>query len=380
MTETGIVFNVQRFTIHDGPGMRTEFFLKGCPLRCQWCSNPESWAPQPQVGVYRTKCIGRKVCGGCEDSCPEGDIFRFTAGKLAGIDRTKCTDCLACYEECPSDALKQWGRQMTVEECMELIRRDQGYYERSGGGVTVSGGDPLVQSDFVEALFRACKAEGYHTCCESTFCASWSEVEKVLPYTDLIISDLKLMDSALHRQYTGVGNELILQNLRRLAQEGRELILRIPVIPGVNDGRQNIEASAVLSSDSWAGRCDPAAFEFMRLGRGKIQITGDPVPDGSRAPAAPSVPAAGRRNCKVFQQPGHPLPRGHQRKRRESTGINHHTKEEHPWQLSTPPHAAPSRTIKFTAWAIRSTTRIGRPTPASTSCARLFWTVVMMWM
>lgn len=139
MTETGIVFNVQRFTIHDGPGMRTEFFLKGCPLRCQWCSNPESWAPQPQVGVYRTKCIGRKVCGGCEDSCPEGDIFRFTAGKLAGIDRTKCTDCLTCYEECPSDALKQWGRQMTVEECMELIRRDQGYYERSGGGVTVSG-------------------------------------------------------------------------------------------------------------------------------------------------------------------------------------------------------------------------------------------------
>lgn len=138
MTETGIVFNVQRFTIHDGPGMRTEFFLKGCPLRCQWCSNPESWAPQPQVGVYRTKCIGRKVCGGCEDSCPEGDIFRFTAGKLAGIDRTKCTDCLACYEECPSDALKQWGRQMTVEECMELIRRDQGYYERSGGGVTPS--------------------------------------------------------------------------------------------------------------------------------------------------------------------------------------------------------------------------------------------------
>ena len=122
MTKTGIVFNVQRFTIHDGPGMRTEFFLKGCPLRCQWCSNPESWAPQPKVGVYRTKCIGRKVCGGCEDSCPEGDIFRFTAGKLAGIDRTKCTDCLACYEECPSDALKQWGRQMTVEECMELIK------------------------------------------------------------------------------------------------------------------------------------------------------------------------------------------------------------------------------------------------------------------
>ena len=242
MTETGIVFNVQRFTIHDGPGMRTEFFLKGCPLRCQWCSNPESWAPQPQVGVYRTKCIGRKVCGGCEDSCPEGDIFRFTAGKLAGIDRTKCTDCLACYEECPSDALKQWGRQMTVEECMELIRRDQGYYERSGGGVTVSGGDPLV-----------------------------------LPYTYLIISDLKLMDSALHRQYTGVGNELILQNLRRLAQEGRELILRIPVIPGVNDGRQNIEASADFILRQLGGQVRTLQLlSFMRLGEEKYKSLGIP--------------------------------------------------------------------------------------------------------
>ena len=249
MAETGIVFNVQRFTIHDGPGMRTEFFLKGCPLRCQWCSNPESWAPQPQVGVYRTKCIGRKVCGGCEDSCPEGDIFRFTAGKLAGIDRTKCTDCLACYEECPSDALKQWGRQMTVEECMELIRRDQGYYERSGGGVTVSGGDPLVQSDFVEALFRACKAEGYHTCCESTFCAS----------------------------RTGRPSEKYGRDLTRLAQEGRELILRIPVIPGVNDGRQNIEASADFILRQLGGQVRTLQLlSFMRLGEEKYKSLGIP--------------------------------------------------------------------------------------------------------
>ncbi|WP_347070510.1 4Fe-4S binding protein [Faecalibacterium taiwanense] len=133
MDQTGIVFNVQRFTIHDGPGVRTEFFLKGCPLRCQWCSNPESWALQPQVGVYRTKCIGRRACGACDDSCPQGEIFRFTAGRLAGIDRTKCSDCLVCAEECPSDALKQWGRPMKVEECMEIVRRDRGYYERSGG-------------------------------------------------------------------------------------------------------------------------------------------------------------------------------------------------------------------------------------------------------
>ena len=143
---------------------------------------------------------------------------------------------------------------------MELIRRDQGYYERSGGGVTVSGGDPLVQSDFVEALFRACKAEGYHTCCESTFCANWSEVEKVLPYTDLIISDLKLMDSALHRQYTGVGNELILQNLRRLAQEGGSSSSASRSSRGSTMGGRTSRPARISSSDSWAGRCEPCSF------------------------------------------------------------------------------------------------------------------------
>lgn len=277
MDQTGIVFNVQRFTIHDGPGVRTEFFLKGCPLRCRWCSNPESWALQPQVGVYRTKCIGHKACGACEDSCPQGEIFHFTAGRLAGIDRTKCSDCLVCAEECPSDALKQWGRPMTVEECMEIVRRDKGYYERSGGGVTVSGGDPLVQSDFVAALFQACRQEGFHTCCESTFHAGWDAVEKILPCTDLIISDLKLMDPELHRQYTGVSNERILQNLHRLAQEGREMILRIPVIPGVNDGRQNIEASADFILKQLGGQVRTLQLlSFMRLGEEKYRSLGIP--------------------------------------------------------------------------------------------------------
>ena len=188
-----------------------------------------------------------------------GEIFRFTAGRLAGIDRTKCSDCLVCAEECPSDALKQWGRPMKVEECMEIVRRDRGYYERSGGGVTVSGGDPLVQSDFVAALFRACRQEGFHTCCESTFHAGWDAVEKILPCTDLIISDLKLMDPELHRQYTGVSNERILQNLRRLAQEGREMILRIPVIPGVTMGGRTSKPARISSSNSWAGRCGPCS-------------------------------------------------------------------------------------------------------------------------
>lgn len=277
MQNSGVVFNIQRFTIHDGPGMRTELFLKGCPLRCKWCSNPESWIPQPQVGVYRSKCIGKKVCGACVDSCPQQDLFRFTAGKLAQIDREVCTDCLICAEECPSDALKQWGRRMTVEECMEVIRRDRGYYDRSGGGVTLSGGDPLVQSDFAAAVLRECKAENIHTCFESTFCAGWEEVEKVLPYTDLIISDLKQMNPDIHRQYTGVSNELILKNLHRLAQEEREIILRIPVIPEVNDGRRNIEESADFILNQMGGRVRTLQLlSFMRLGEEKYKSLGLP--------------------------------------------------------------------------------------------------------
>lgn len=276
----GIVFNVQRFTIHDGPGMRTEFFLKGCPLRCRWCSNPESQQLQPEVGVYRQKCIGRRVCNACAEACPEGkELFRFTVGKLAGIDRTRCTGCLRCLPECPSDSLKRWGEKMSIEDCMTLIRRDRGYYERSGGGVTVSGGDPLLQADFVAALFRACRAEGIHTCCESTLHGPWREVEKLLPVTDLFISDLKHMDSAVHREYCGAGNEVILQNLERLTAAGRALILRIPVIPGVNDDAENIRASADFIQERLHGRLRTLQLlSFMRLGEEKYRSLGQSYP------------------------------------------------------------------------------------------------------
>ena len=277
MSRQGIVFNIQRFTIHDGPGLRTELFLKGCPLRCRWCSNPESWLPQIQLGVYKTKCIGKNKCGMCLDACPVPDTLQFYRGKLVGIDRDKCTNCMACYDECPSDAIKQWGKAMSVEECMKEIMRDVGYYERSGGGVTVSGGDPLVQADFVAELFKACKEQGIQTCLESTFHCPWSEAEKVLPYTDIVISDIKHMDSALHKQYTGVGNERVLENLKKLAEENRELILRIPVIPGANDDMENIAATADFILNELNGRVRTLQLlSFMRLGEEKYTSLGMP--------------------------------------------------------------------------------------------------------
>lgn len=277
MKEEGIVFNIQRFTLHDGPGLRTELFLKGCPLRCDWCSNPESWTLNIQPGVYRKKCISHKKCGDCEDVCPQENAITFYRGKIKKIDREICKSCMKCADICPSEAIKQWGKEMSVEECMDIIRKDKGYYEKSGGGITVSGGDPLLQSDFVASLFKACKEENIQTCCESTFYAPWENISKVLPYTDLIITDIKHMDSEKHKKYTGVYNELILENLKKLAEAKYDIILRIPVIPNVNDNMENIEATADFILNEMNGSIRTLQLlSFMRLGEEKYESLGIP--------------------------------------------------------------------------------------------------------
>lgn len=275
----GTVFEIQRYTIHDGPGMRTELFLKGCPLRCRWCSNPESWQEYSQPGVYKNRCISRDKCGSCLEACPVEGAIRFYKGKISSIDRTICTNCMRCAEECPSEAIKQWGVKMSVEECMKEIRKDISYYERSGGGVTVSGGDPLLQSSFVVELFKACRAEKIQTCCESDFFADWSVAEKVVDLSDIIISDIKHMDTEIHREHTGVGNERILENLRRIAAKKKELILRIPVIPGVNDDMDNIRSTAdFILNDLNNGVRTLQLLSFMRLGEEKYASLGIPYP------------------------------------------------------------------------------------------------------
>ena len=277
MSNPGTVLNVQRFTLHDGPGIRTEFFLKGCPLRCDWCGNPESFNRHIEVGVYRNKCISSQTCGSCKEVCHDPKMLIFSDSKLEEIDRNKCTSCLACSDECPSEAIRQWGKFMSVDECMNVILKDKGYYERSGGGVTVSGGEPLLQSDFVFDLFKACKQEGIHTCIESSLYSNWNKIDKLLPYTDLFISDIKLMDRNQHKKYTGVDNQKILKNLKQLSKTEKEVILRIPVIPTVNDNFDNIKATADFITDEMFGKVRTLQLlSFMRLGEEKYESLGLP--------------------------------------------------------------------------------------------------------
>ncbi len=249
-TTHGTVTNIQHFTIHDGPGIRTEVFLKGCPLRCRWCSNPETMQARPEVGVYSSRCIGIDKCGLCLTACPVCDegVFLRDGQRIAGIDRSVCTACMKCAEVCPADALTIWGQSMSVEEVMVEIRADLPFYERSGGGVTLSGGEALAQWRFVREIFNQCHAENIHTCLETALHCGEKILDEVYPFVDLVISDVKHMDSAKHREYTGVGNERALHNIEKTVAMDKPLILRIPVVPGHNDDEANIHATAEFIS------------------------------------------------------------------------------------------------------------------------------------
>lgn len=267
----GIVFDLQRFTIHDGPGIRTQVFLKKCPLRCVWCSNPESMKGKLELGVFPDKCIGtdKAVClcdnvPKCVDACmtmfkkmsmaeakrgkaPETGIrcaLIVEDCKVSRKDRNICIDCLECVKVCPSDALMAFGKQMTVEEVMKELERDREFYVESGGGITLAGGDPLAQPEFTLEVLKESKERGIHTCLETEGHARWAIIEKILPYVDMWLYDIKHMDSEKHKEYTGVGNELILENLKKLASRGASLIIKTPVVPGHNDSEENIEATA----------------------------------------------------------------------------------------------------------------------------------------
>jgi pyruvate formate lyase activating enzyme len=232
---TGIVFDIKKFSIHDGPGIRTTVFFKGCPLSCWWCHNPEGQSPAPELVLRESRCIR---CGACLEVCAQGAIS--WDGDVVSTDREKCILSGACVEVCYAEAREMVGQEMTVAQVMAEIERDIAFYDQSGGGATFSGGEPLLQRDFLLALLRACREEEIHTAVDTCGFAAWETLDSIRRHVDLFLYDLKLMDEARHRKFTGVSNELILKNLQRLSAQGHSIFLRVPIIPGINDDAENI--------------------------------------------------------------------------------------------------------------------------------------------
>lgn len=290
---SGIVFDIQRFSIHDGPGIRTTVFLKGCSLRCFWCHNPEGIRMQPEIRFDPARCIG---CGACVVACTHGGQTLDAEGHRT-YDRSVCVVCGQCVEECFAEGLVLTGKTLTAGQVVADVLRDRAFYETSGGGVTLSGGDPALQPAFSAAILAACKAEGLHTAIETAGNYPWSWLADLLPHTDLVMMDLKHMDPEQHRAATGVTNERVLATAERLAVEtDKPLLFRVPVVPGVNDADADVTAIAayvqrLVAARRAVGQATSITLEllaFHRLASQKYQSLGLDYRAASLEPLAES--------------------------------------------------------------------------------------------
>ncbi|BBB91136.1 MAG TPA: glycyl-radical enzyme activating protein [Methylomusa anaerophila] len=275
----GYVFNIQQFSVHDGPGIRTMVFLKGCPLRCRWCSNPESQDTRPELAYNPNKCIGLAACGSCLKACPHKAIRPADNDKPA-VDREVCRRCFNCTTACPTTALHTFGQLMTVDDILAVVESDNVFYSRSGGGLTVSGGEPLLQGDFTLALLKEAKRRRLNTAMETSGYAHWQTLAEACRYLNTLIYDIKCLDAGRHRTHTRLPNQLILENFNKVTAAFPDLpvLVRTPVIPGFND----TEADIAAISDFLKGRAG-VSYELLpyhRLGQQKYEFLGIEYPLG----------------------------------------------------------------------------------------------------
>lgn len=272
----GWVSNIQRFCVHDGDGIRTVVFMQGCPLACRWCSNPENLTPGTKLKYNEELCVG---CGNCVEVCPQKAIVPL--GRKMQVDRKVCEASGECTRACLSGALSLVGAQISAQDVLDEVRRDRAFYRRSGGGLTLSGGECMAQPRFTAAVLRLAKQEGIHTAIETCGAARWEDFEVVLPDVDLVLYDLKHTDSHIHEQQTGVGNTQILANLQQLKDCDVRLIVRVPMIAGINDDPENLTKTAQLAAQAGVERIE--LLPFHQLGERKYPLLGMQAPSGDLA-------------------------------------------------------------------------------------------------